>query len=331
MDIVLPKFLFVPVLALGLSVQYMPSCQAQGLPNTNFGKFVHQPGDNQYEEKAQRERHAPPPQPRIFMPSGGAGGGFAGGAPARPAWVPTPPPQLPDISVQPIVADEPIRTAGFPPLPDRPDLPVATAWARSVSGAANRGGGASDSNDNGGFSRKLQGVHEHYNHYMPGACIKQNPHPSSGDSSSSSSGDNGGGNGGGYSGGGGGGGNAGGTHGYYKCTTPEYYGSNTGNSGGGGSAAKQARPSREPGLDPRRDGLQRPEVPTTVVVNQATTEEINSQDLSLPDDDYNAQNPSTKNGRGSRFGRNLGRSARQVMYRVTTPLIYSGGGMMRMH
>src|SRR5262249_26079151 len=131
--------------------------------------------------------------------------------------------------------------------------------------------------------------------------------------------------GGGSSGGGSSGGNAGGTHGYYKCTTPEYYGSNTG--GGGG----RPRQSREPGLDPRRDGLQRPEAPTTVVVNQATTEEINSQDLSLPDDDYNAQNPSTKNGSGRRFGRSVVSRTRQTMYRVTRPLLYSGGGLMRMH
>ena len=322
MNIVLPRFLFVPVLALGLSALYVPSCQAQALPNTNFGKFVHQPGDNQYEEKAQRERHAPPPQPRVFMQGGG--GGAQGAAAMRPVWVPTPAPRLPDISIEPIVADEPIKPAGFPPLPDRPDLPVTSAWARAASGAAGVGGsgdsGSGGGGNNGGFNRKLQGTHEHYNHYMPGACIKQDPHPASGDSggssspspSSSSSSSSGG-------------GNASGTHGYYKCTAPEYYGSNT------GGASKQARPQGEPGLDSRLNGLQRPEAPTTVTVTQPTTQDVGSTDLSLPDDDYNSQNPNTQNGRGRRFGSRLQRNAQQVMFRAATPLLYGGGNMLRMH
>ncbi len=63
-----------------------------------------------------------------------------------------------DISIEPIACDEPIPTAGFPPLPDRLDLPVAGSsgsWmGGSPSGAAAGGGSAG-----GGMT-----MHQHYGH-----------------------------------------------------------------------------------------------------------------------------------------------------------------------
>ena len=328
MYIVLPRALFLPILVLAWAGTTELACQAQGLPNTNFGKFVHQPGDNQYEERAQRERHAPSASVQRVInqnqSAAAAAGQAAAAAAARPAWVPTPAPQMPDTSVQPIVSDEPIKPAGFPPLPDRPDLPVTSAWARAASGPPNMGGIANNSGggDNGGFNRRVQGVHEHYYHYMPGACIKQSAQPASdspgpGPSAAPSSGGGGGG------GSSGGGGNAGGTHGYYKCGTPDSYAVSTNR--------RAPAASGEPGLNPRLDSVQRAEPPTPVVVSQPATQEISSQDLSLPDDDYNAQNPSTTNTKNRRMGQTVGRNAKRAMYRVGTRAFYTGTSLLHYH
>jgi hypothetical protein len=317
--IVLPRTLFVPVLAIACLSLVAPQSDAQGLPSTNFGKFVHQPGDNQYEEKAQRERHSPPPAVRSAAPAGG--GGFAlGGAPqGKPAWVPTPPPRLPDISLLPIVTDEPIKPAGFPPMPDRPELPVTSAWARAaqVAGAAGNAAPSQDQNNTGGggFNRRVQGTHEHYEHYMPGACIKQNqpaPGGQQGAPSQQYSASNQ------QSGG-----NAGGSHGYYKVGTPDVYNVNT----GGGSQPKD----REPRLNAKLDTIQRPDAPTPVVVSQSTTQPISSQDLSLPDDDYNAQSPSTRNTKGKRVSQGIQRAGTRVLYGASSQLLNGGGGMLRFH
>lgn len=328
MYIVLPRASFVPILAIFASASFAAASYAQGLPNTNFGKFVHQPGDNQYEEKAQRERHSPPPAPRVFMPSGG---GSVQSAQPRPAWVPTPAPRLPDTSVLPIVADEPIKPAGFPPLPDRLELPVAaSAWARanSAPAAAQQGGGG------GNNMRRLQGVHEHYAHYLPGACMKQ---PAQQEAPAAAP-QGGGGSAPAYAAApqpaasGGGAPPSSPTHGYYKCGTPnaplgaaDYYSVNTGNSGGQGAAVA----SREPRLNRRLDSIQRPEAPEPLVVNQTKTQEINSQDLSLPDDDYVNQNPRSRNTVGRQVGRGVRRAVRRTVYRTTNRMLYGGGGMLR--
>ena len=77
-----------------------------------MGKYVHQPGDNQYDRAAQQERHgqpAPVVAPVINQGGGGGGGGGNG-------WVPTPHIPKPDISLDPIAADEPVVAAGFPPF-----------------------------------------------------------------------------------------------------------------------------------------------------------------------------------------------------------------------
>ncbi|HEY9712039.1 MAG TPA: hypothetical protein V6C72_01140, partial [Chroococcales cyanobacterium] len=158
-----------PVLAILTSliaggVLATPSlAQSAGLPPTNMGKFVHQPGDNQYSQQTQSERHAPPPQMAAPRPMFNAGGGGGGG------WQPTPPPHREDISLLPIAADEPIAPAGFPPLPDRLDIPGVVAGFGGGGGTGYGGAaGMRSPSAPGGASMsqpQLQGVHQGYGHY----------------------------------------------------------------------------------------------------------------------------------------------------------------------
>jgi hypothetical protein len=114
--------------------------QAQ-LPPTRMGKFVHQPGDIQYSLKEQVKRHSD----SGFIDTGGAGSVII----RRPRALPAshrpaafgvgygqeldssyrrsfvePTPVRPNIELEPIVADEPVAPAGFPPLPNTLDLPI---------------------------------------------------------------------------------------------------------------------------------------------------------------------------------------------------------------
>lgn len=230
---------------------------SQGLPPTNMGKFVHQPGDNQYAQQAQNERHGAPPVMNAPAPvSNGGSGGYQG-------WQPTPAPHRPDISLEPIAADEPIPPKEFPPMPEKIDLPIVqTSWSGGGGGGY---GGPSPGMAQGGAPQPT-GVHQHYQHYDAGAFIPQN-----------------------QGGGGGGQGPAPGqTHGYYKANTPntDFYSSAQGGSGAGLTPSEQAlkRMGREPRM--HGDGAPSADAPQPVVVNQATT-----QDLSLPDDDFNIRSP----------------------------------------
>lgn len=257
----------------------MPPAYTQ-LPPTNMGKWVHQPGDNQYGSQAQASRHALPPQMSAPVQTGGGGGGYVG-------WTPAPRPFKPDVSLDPIAADEPVPPAGFPPLPERLDLPVQSSWAGGATGGGWRGaaggggqsyGGASapGMSGGGGSAPSYQGTHQHYNHYDPGSF---------GQSAS---------------------------HGYYKANTPappnsDYY-SSGGAPGMGGAAPSEAERQlramgREPRLNPKADVNAAPEAPQPVVVNQATT-----QDLSLPEDDFAYQRPQTNNTVGKRVGRSVKRA-----------------------
>lgn len=256
----------------------MPPAYTQ-LPPTNMGKWVHQPGDNQYGSQAQNERHSLPPQ-------------MAAPAPAQSAhyvgWTPTPRPFKPDVSLDPIAADEPVPPAGFPPLPDRLDLPVQSSWAGGAGGGGNSwrgagggggnyGGGAAPgmSGGGGGSTSSFQGSHQHYNHYEPGSFGQS------------------------------------GSHGYYKANTPappnsDYYASGAPGTGGAApSDAERALRSmgREPKYNSKADGGAAPEAPQPVVVNQATT-----QDLSLPEDDFAYQKPQNNSTVGKRVGRSLKRA-----------------------
>lgn len=101
------------------------------LPPTNMGKFVHTPGDNQYSDRTQLERHpvyVPPPQPH------GGGRMQLMRAPAGPKI---------DVSVEPISCDEPIAPALFPPFPDRLDLPISSSTGGSWLKDKKEGGGSS--------------------------------------------------------------------------------------------------------------------------------------------------------------------------------------------
>ena len=145
---------------VGSVVMMQPaSCQ---LPPTNMGKYVHQPGDNQYDKAAQQERHGQPAPAFVPVVNRGGGGGGNG-------WVPTPHIPRPDVSLEPIVSDEPVVAAGFPPLPERLDLPISGNWGR-----ASAGGGGSGGAGGGGEYRApvMTGTHQHYNHYDPGAFVQ---------------------------------------------------------------------------------------------------------------------------------------------------------------
>jgi hypothetical protein len=294
-------FLVVPLLGLGLVI-FCSTCLAQ-LPPTNYGKFVHQPGDNQYDSAAQTERHGSQP---VFAGVGGSPGGqtiIFRGAAAAPAYVPTPPPPRADLSIQPVVADEPLKPAGFPPLPDRLDLAVANAnWGNHIpvlQGATNGGtsGGGTPGGEVVSFTRNYGstgciGVHEHYNHYNAGAFIPKQELE----------------------------------HRIYQPASSDYY---SVKSGGNPAQAQPVQQSpatnalrqlgREPNLG--QDVPQKPEVPRAVTVNQAVT-----QDLSLPDDQFNQQSPvATKNSSGAgRFAKSAGRAVLMPVRSVG----YSAVGMM---
>lgn len=109
----------------------MSSCGAAfaQLPPTNMGKFVHTPGDNQYTDQTQLQRHPvyqPPPQPQ------GGGRMQLMRAPAGPKI---------DVSIEPISCDEPIAPALFPPFPDRLDLPISSSTGGSWLKEKSEGGG----------------------------------------------------------------------------------------------------------------------------------------------------------------------------------------------
>jgi len=273
--------------------------QSAGLPQTVMGKFVHMPGDNQYSNSTQATRHGPPPQ--VFVPQQNqvANAGYT-----APAWAPTPRPFRPDPSIEPIAADEPVSPQGFPPLPDRLDLPVALSWTSGGPGGGGAGGGYGGGygggSGGGGGSRVIgptdasgqlidsspQGMHQHYQHYSPGAFMPPQAHQSAPAAPPQHSG-------------------------YYKCTTPEQF-----SSGGApaGAAAAPADPNmqalrglgKEPKLSDRNDQQQAaPEAPQAVVVGQATT-----QDLSLPEDEFQQKSPPSRNS-GSNVLKRVGQMTMQ--------------------
>jgi hypothetical protein len=103
------------------------NAQSSSLPATNMGKFVHQPGDNQYSDRTQADRHSSPPP--IISPTA------VTSAPAQTVcYIPVPRAPKPDPTLSYIAADEPIHQVGFPPLPDRADLPGSgSSWINSGS------------------------------------------------------------------------------------------------------------------------------------------------------------------------------------------------------
>jgi len=271
-------------------------CYGQ-LPNTNFGQFVHQPGDNQYTNQTQAERHAPVMPVTVPVP----------GAVAVPAstsssttYRPTPAAPKPDVSLLPVVADEPIKPAGFPPLPDRLDLPTAgsSVWGGGSGQGAAGSGGSSVIYTTNGISHDPQGVHQHYVHYAPGAFMPdQGPQQ--------------------YN---------------YKPSSADYYNVNPGakprtgdvplpNTGPANIETPSTQALKHMGPEPQLapDKATRPEAPTAVTVNQSV-----SQDLSLPEDDFNQHYPTNiANTPANRTANGIG----QAIAYPARMLLYSGAGM----
>jgi hypothetical protein len=284
------SLVFVSGITLAATVFNIIPCYAQ-LPPTNMGQFIHQPGDNQYTNQTQSERHISAAQPT--MPAA------MSSAPAStPDYVPTPAAPKADVSLLPIVADEPIKPAGFPPLPDRLDLPTTglAIWSNNTTASAGGiAGGGTNVSDNG-ISHDAQGIHQHYVHYQAGAFMpnqpaQQNP---------------------------------------YKPSSSDYYNINPNARPGMTSGATAANPPLETpsmqalkrmGAEPQlaADRVTKPEAPEAVTVNQSV-----SQDLSLPEDDFNQHYPTAINNTATgRASRGMGRS---LMYPARM-LLYSGAGM----
>lgn len=324
------------------SLAAMLSCSAAfaQLPPTNMGKFVHTPGDNQYSDQTQLQRHPvyqPPP------PQQGGGRMQLMRAPAGPKI---------DVSVEPISCDEPIPQALFPPFPDRLDLPISSSTGGSWLKDKKEGGGSSSSggvtyhqsyghvpmegrpNSIYGMSQKIPVGGQSVPGLMPGGGEAM-PSGSFMDPDSGSSSMNSGG--------------AGGSQGYkvrtdaagggsYQRipvsagggTTNQYQRIPVGAGGGttnqyqqipvGGDSYRQQsgnsqygdrpkytgagdRDMRALGNEPRlndRNGQQSPDAPSPVVVTQSST-----QDLSLPEDDVNYKYRPA--GKPSNFGKGLGK------------------------
>lgn len=156
---------------------------AQGLPNTNMGKFVHQPGDNQYQPGAQVTRHGTDgyldvtgcedhrDEYRKTHPQAGAGGA---GMMMVPAFtLAPPPPKGPDVSIEPIACEEPEPPPGFPPFPNTLDLPVQMGSTATGFGRGSwKNGGDGGGGGGGGGPSGPTGSFEHYNHCEPGAFAK---------------------------------------------------------------------------------------------------------------------------------------------------------------
>ncbi len=276
--------LMAAIIAMGMTI---PMAHAQ-LPQTNMGKYVHKPGDNQYDKPAQQERHPPPPPPvvRTFSSGGGGGGSYS--------WSPKPKPRKPDPSIEPIAADEPVPPAGFPVLPERLELPIAMgSWGGAGGGGGGggswngpSGGGGGEDNGPPRMLKKSQG----YAQYEPGAFIPKGKKSS-----------------------------------YYKCNevaaphkpVSDQIMTGPGAGGGGGGVPGLGGPpspagalkslGREPKLNDRDDGAVAPDAPQPVVINQSTT-----QDLSLPEDDFS--------GSSAKRPSKAGRKMKQIGRRIVSPI-----------
>jgi hypothetical protein len=273
------------------------------LPNTNMGRFVHQPGDNQYTDQTQAERHgSPAPVYRQqVMPQQASG---AQTTSSSSAYVPTPKPIRPDISLLPIVADEPVKPAGFPPLPDRLDLPVSSGWTRDAAWVAQAPrAGASAGGQMLPDISKPTGMKEHYLHYQPGAFQSMQERLQARPGGGSSSGADV---------------NSGPAYIHAPTNVPargranDSYNVNTAAVPISGTAQAIRQLGREPRLG--NDAVTQPEAPQTVAVNQSTTE-----DLSLQDDEFAKQQPQGQNNMAKQMGR-------QLMY-AGMRTIYTGASM----
>lgn len=267
------------------------------LPPVNMGRWVKQPGDNQYSSDTQQSRHGGgQPVHQVVAPQTAV-------IPQQsaPVWRPTPKAFRSDVSLDPIVCDEPIPPVGFAPLPESLDLPGirggSSGFTRSPAGGFGGGGGA------GGFSSSYQGSapgmggggnaapevrsSQGYNSVQPGAFVKKktpygnaNNHPP-----------------GSFGGGGSGGG--------------DVYSSGDGAAPMSEAQRQMNSMGREPSLSNKSSSA--PEAPAAVQINQATT-----QDLSLPDDEYKQSKGGNKST--SQAGKMVKRMARRAGRSMLQPL-----------
>ncbi len=267
------------------------------LPPVNMGRWVKQPGDNQYSSDTQQSRHGGgQPVHQVIAPQ-------AAVMPQQsaPMWRPTPKPFRSDVSLDPIVCDEPIPPVGFAPLPESLDLPGirggSSGFTRSPAGGYGGGGGGG-----GGFSSSYQGSapglggggnaapevrsSQGYNSVQPGAFVKKKtPYGATNNNPPGS-----------FGGGGGG----------------DVYSSGDGAAPAPMSEAQRqlSGMGREPSLSNKSSSA--PEAPAAVQINQATT-----QDLSLPDDEYKQ----TKGNKStSQAGKMVQRMARRAGRSMLQPL-----------
>jgi hypothetical protein len=208
------------------------------------------------------------------------------------------------VSLLPIVADEPIKPAGFPPLPDRLDLPTSGTGLWAGVNAQRMNGGNSNQLVPGGIDRNPTGIHQHYVHYQPGAfmpdsALQQNYKPNNTD--------------------------------YYNVnpgaryvqlpildtSPPRTVPANTIIPAETPSTQALKRMGPEPQL--AGDAVTRPEAPVAVTVNQSV-----SQDLSLPEDDFNKHYPTNI---GNTPSHHVGRGIAKTIAYPTRMLLYTGMGM----
>ncbi len=264
------------------------------LPPVNMGRWVKQPGDNQYSADTQQSRHgggAPAyqvvPQRTAVIPQQSA-----------PMWRPTPRAKRSDISLEPIVCDEPIAPVGFAPLPESLDLPGLRGGSMAFAGGSRGGMGGGGGMGGASFSSSYQGSapgmaggggaparvesHQGYNTHEPGAFVKKKtPYGNANNGT------------------GGGGG--------------DVYAS--GDGAGGEPMSEDQRRLRGLGREPslKKGGSAAPEAPQAVQVNQATT-----QDLSLPDDDNPNNNKRKSGSQAGKYMKNRLKQATRQMLRPIT-------------
>ena len=144
-----------------------------------------------------------------------------------------------------------------------------------------------------GINRDPQGVHQHYIHYAPGAFMPNQPMQQN----------------------------------VYKPSSSDYYNVNPNAKAGMANAAvapietpaQQALKHMGPEPQLAGDRVSKPEAPTAVTVNQSV-----SQDLSLPEDDFNKHYPtSIANSKSNRMSRGMGR---MLVYPLRSAA-YSAAGM----
>lgn len=285
------------LIASGILLPYICEPALAQLPPVNMGKWVHQPGDNQYSNETQQSRHGAPVPVQQAAPVN---------IPlASPGWRPTPKPRRADISLLPIVCEEPVAPTGFPPMPEQLDLPglKGGGMIRIAGGGGGGGSFSSTYGGSGGGSVSVGGMgapagggkvstSQGYTSVPPGAFVKRET-PYGRGNTSSGPGD------------------------VFAGTAPSPQ----------VSAAQNAlkRMGKEPGLDDK--GYQAaPEAPQAVQVNQST-----SQDLSLPDDEMNSSSSNKKrsNSQGSRIlQRTVGRVGNRMINSINAmpiPIRFPGG------